>query len=301
MDEEPKPCMAQSLALHEPLAGTAVASTPHWLLIERRGQWGRKILDAPELSDELRDWIVAFPDTVRHQWIRQPQRSDDTLLRAFFVCLEGPAQGAWTIEVAHVDDLQEFDPEELVTDPEGSGWVSWAGPLYVVCTHGKRDQCCAVAGMPVYHALGKEVGERVWQTSHIGGHRFAANVAVFPAGYCYGRLEEGHVEGLVEATAAGEVYELEYLRGLMSLPKAAQAAEIIARECLGDLSFAGLTCIDVIEEEAGIKVVFAGEEGVEHTAVVRAVETGDKLSFSCGDEILRPVIRYEISFQDGVL
>jgi len=299
MDEEAKPCMAQSLALDEPLAGTAVSSTPHWLLIERRGQWGLKVLDAPGLSESLHRWIDSFPDPVRPQWIRQPQRSEDTLLRAFFVCLEGPAQGVWTTEVEDTDHLQAFQPEELMENPESVGWVPWAGPLYLVCTHGKRDQCCAVAGMPVYHALGKTVGERVWQTSHIGGHRFAANVGVFPSGYCYGRLGEEEVEGLVKATNEGEVFDLEYLRGLMSLSKLAQAAEIATRRELGIHGLASLNCVEVVDEEGGARVVFSGEEEATYVAQVRAVETGDRLSFSCGDEILRPVIRYEVTLLDG--
>jgi hypothetical protein len=49
-------------------------------------------------------------------------------------------------------------------------------PIYLVCTHGRHDACCAVRGRPVAAALAAAYPERTWECSHIGGDRFAANV-----------------------------------------------------------------------------------------------------------------------------
>ncbi len=65
-------------------------------------------------------------------------------------------------------------------------------PLLVVCTHGKRDRCCAKNGRPLYDALRRETESGwVWQSTHVGGDRFAGNVVVFPQGLYYGRVEPG--------------------------------------------------------------------------------------------------------------
>jgi hypothetical protein len=49
----------------------------------------------------------------------------------------------------------------------------------LVCTHGSRDRCCSRFGAPIYRQARRLVGElelentRIWQASHIGGHRMA--------------------------------------------------------------------------------------------------------------------------------
>ncbi|MDP9392751.1 MAG: hypothetical protein M3Q27_00150 [Actinomycetota bacterium] len=48
--------------------------------------------------------------------------------------------------------------------------------------------CCAVSGRPLAAALTAAYGDRVWECTHLGGDRFAGNVAVLPHGYLYGRV-----------------------------------------------------------------------------------------------------------------
>jgi hypothetical protein len=60
---------------------------------------------------------------------------------------------------------------------------------YMVCTHGSRDPCCGLLGVPVYQVLSAEGSRKVLQVSHLGGHRFAPVVGVFPEWKFYGRLK----------------------------------------------------------------------------------------------------------------
>ncbi|HEU5385864.1 MAG TPA: sucrase ferredoxin [Streptosporangiaceae bacterium] len=46
--------------------------------------------------------------------------------------------------------------------------------MALVCTNGKRDRCCAVRGRPVAAAIADATGWDTWESSHLGGHRFAA-------------------------------------------------------------------------------------------------------------------------------
>ena len=46
-------------------------------------------------------------------------------------------------------------------------------PLLLVCTHGRRDACCAQFGRPTAMALARRYGTAVWETTHVGGDRFA--------------------------------------------------------------------------------------------------------------------------------
>ena len=72
--------------------------------------------------------------------------------------------------------------------------------MWLVCTNGKRDACCARDGVPVARALAALRPDEAWECSHLGGHRFAANVALLPEGLCFGRVARRGRPRLVAAS-----------------------------------------------------------------------------------------------------
>ena len=78
----------------------------------------------------------------------------------------------------------------MSTEPPGGGWEHVQESLILVCTNGRHDQCCANLGRPLVRALRDSPwADRVWECSHIGGDRFAANVVVLPDSLYFGRVE----------------------------------------------------------------------------------------------------------------
>jgi len=143
-------------------------------------------------------------------------------------------------------------------------------PLYFVCTNGQRDLCCARYGLPVYKCLRDLVGDRVWQTTHLGGHRFAPNVLALPQGVLYGRVNPNDVGQFVEQVDAGYLSR-PHVRGRSTFPPEAQVAEVLLDE----------EVLELIECNEG-RVVVRTEKG---ECSVR-VELGPPLDIiaSCGDE-----------------
>jgi hypothetical protein len=80
----------------------------------------------------------------------------------------------------------------------------------------------------------------VWECSHVGGDRFAANVVAMPHGLYYGRVTTGSAADLVAAHERGEVLP-DLLRGRTTILPAAQAAMAHARQVLGELRIDALT------------------------------------------------------------
>ena len=107
-----------------------------------------------------------------------------------------------------------------------------AGPLYAVCTHGKRDPCCARRGRPLARALRAARPDETWEIGHIGGHRFAATFLAFPHGLCFGRVPAARGPEIVAALEAGEIV-LEHFRGRAGDPPVVQAADVLVRRRLG--------------------------------------------------------------------
>jgi hypothetical protein len=106
----------------------------------------------------------------------------------------------------------------------------------------------------------------VWETSHLGGDRFAANVLVLPHGFVYGQVpDDGAV--LVDAHARGQV-ALPWLRGRAGTGAPVQAAQHHARAELGLLGVG-----DLVPRE--VRPLPAPAFGVERWAVTLAGPDGD--------------------------
>jgi len=155
---------------------------------------------------------------------------------------------------------------------------------YLVCTNGARDPCCAIRGPAVAHALARELPGRVYECSHLGGHRFAANVLVLPDGLCFGRLDARSAVGLAAELEAGRL-PLDHLRGRTALEPESQAAEILVRRRLG------LKRLDDLRHVEG--TMFELADGRRATARLH----GDVLEarrVSCRDDKVEAATRWEL-------
>ena len=86
-------------------------------------------------------------------------------------------------------------------------------PLVVVCTHGRRDVCCAERGRPLAGRSPPRFPDATWESTHVGGDRFAGNMVVFPHGLYFGRVEPDEGPGIAHAYAEGRIGSLERYRG----------------------------------------------------------------------------------------
>jgi hypothetical protein len=75
-------------------------------------------------------------------------------------------------------------------------------PLLIVCTNGKRDQCCAIEGISLIRSirstLRPDLQDQVWEGTHLGGHRFAPTALYLPGNLTLGRLSSSAAIGLLE-------------------------------------------------------------------------------------------------------
>jgi hypothetical protein len=164
----------------------------------------------------------------------------------------------------------------LVKRVSGCQPQSPPGRKYLVCTNGARDQCCAIRGAAVAAALAAARPGAVYESSHLGGHRFAANLLVLPDGLCFGRLDVRSALAVLDELEAGRL-PLEHFRGRSSLTEEQQAAEIFVRRELG------LHGLDDLSLDEG--TTFALADGRRATARL----SGEHLQprrLSCRDEKL---------------
>lgn len=83
-----------------------------------------------------------------------------------------------------VDGLVEFDRGGTLLEAGAPAVPDW-----LVCCHGSRDACCGKFGPQLVHRIrGDNPQLRVWEVSHLGGHRFAPTAWHLPSWQLFGRL-----------------------------------------------------------------------------------------------------------------
>ena len=166
----------------------------------------------------------------------------------------------------------DADEELLGVDPRDPAGHASADPILLVCTHGRRDACCAQRGWPVVAALTESFPDWSWQCSHVGGDRFAANLVVLPHGLYYGRLTPSLALDVVRRHLDGRV-TTDVLRGRSCFAPAVQAAQHYAREALEVDTINGLSPLGLERQGDGaVAVLLAGDDG-ELSVVVEARES----------------------------
>lgn len=282
------------------MAGSA-ARDSGFLLIEHPGPWGRKALEESRwLTQEVRDGIAARADKaeLRVQLIRRVGASEGRAAPSSFtvyVARTDPgAPGApWLAATTLTDPRQLLDLPlaDLEAGPP-PGWRVEEGPLFLVCTNGRRDVCCAERGRPTAAALATAHPEATWETTHLGGHRFAGAVLVLPAGLAYGRVDAESAPGIAAAAYDGRLVR-SHLRGRTAYDGAVQAAEIALLERLELDVVDALTLVAAEAADGGsTDVTFRSQEG-EHTVRVRAVAE-PPMRQSCADEVEKASISYRV-------
>lgn len=235
-------CAAVSRASGEPLGATA-SRIDNWVLIEYRGAWRRDVLGGSLLSPRLKAHLREQLQTLRPArllFVKQPERRSESGRRVLLAASKPGGERLLGLELEHQDDLHGTDLAGALAG-ETSPFRPAEHPVLVVCTHGKRDRCCARHGRPLYDAL-REAAVEVWQSTHVGGDRFAGNVVALPHGTYHGRVEPGDVPGLLATLAAGRV-DLDRYRGRSAHPFPVQSAERALREAEGLLGLDDLVLL----------------------------------------------------------
>ena len=244
-------CSLASAADDEPMAGTAPTAT-ELLLVETPGPWGRDAVTENRLPEAVREHLAGLSGT-KVLLVRRYGGGDGPGTRVFHARREGGRFAVTSAVLERPEDVVPLDLGEL---------APYDGPLWLVCTNGRRDLCCADVGRAVVAELAREWPEGTWETTHLGGHRFAGTLLALPSGLNLGRLDP---EGAVEACRAVE-------RG-----------EVPLDLCRGR---AGSTPEEQVRE---LHVLGGGSPDVDVVAVPGPVRRQ-----SCGDPKTKPTTRFEV-------
>ena len=144
----------------------------------------------------------------------------------------------------------------------GDGWPAQdLGGLLLVCANGRRDLCCARRGRAVAARCAARRPGRVWESSHLGGHRFAPTALLLPTGQSLARVTPDLAASALDAAASGRLalgLGPWHDRGRLHLDPGAQVADAAVRHATGE------------SDPGALRVAPAGPEAFDVGHVARA-------------------------------
>ncbi len=264
------PCSVLGERLGEDLAASA-PKAGRFLFLEQNGPWtGRNAVTHSDLDEGIARALLVRADEagLKVHLVRRSSRRSALERRSCFLV---------DVERRWVERHELRDPAEVLDLDLRVRGERWEEPLYLVCTHGRRDPCCARRGRPLARALRAVRPDQTWEIGHIGGHRFAATFMAFPHGLVFGRVPAARGPEIVAALERGEIV-LEHLRGRAGASWEVQAADVLVRRRLDLRALDGLV-VDGVEGET---VTLRNGDAVLRATVARRDD--EPRPISCGDE-----------------
>lgn len=209
-----------------------------YVAIECPPPWASYDMESKGIPENLRELSEKiYDDYDRYQTrfllIYNEHLKQENMTRVLFFRKPSGFANAYSKQEFHLADIHDVAPlvkAYVMGEPIDHSPIHQPTQDILICTHGSRDRCCARFGNPIYHQALKIVAERslqnvrIWQASHIGGHRMAPTAITFPDARYYGYLDSSSLTAIL--TQTGDIQSLKTVyRGWGILPWAAQVVE----------------------------------------------------------------------------
>lgn len=286
-----------------------------YVAIECPPPWESSVLESKGIPDNLRSLgkeITSNYDSYQTRFllIHNDQLKQENFTRVLIFRKPSGFATVYDKQEFHLATIQDVAPlvkQYLIGEPVDPVPISPPTRDLLVCTHGSRDRCCSRFGNPIYQQARKLVTDlglehtRIWQASHIGGHRMAPTAIDFPTARYYGYLDADSFRSVL--THSGNIQCMATIyRGWGLLPWAAQVLEkqLMLTHGWNWLNYPIIAKILNHNEDESFNQVeltcqLPGDELQTYRADVVADESGTvQVKGSCANEVLSSITPYRI-------
>ncbi len=251
-----------------------------WFMLQYEAPFGKKAFEESSLTEEVKAHFLKTTSQIAHAKLQLIKQGHGAEPKFLFIadCLTSTLL---KIPFKDYEELLEFDFPTLLKDGNFVKTYGTHEAMVAVCTNGKRDKCCAKFGLELVKDLEPHFKNSVWQTSHIGGHRFAPTFVHLPSGVCYGFAND-NIEKIAEDISNSKI-SLPNVRGRSIYSKQDQAAEYFLMEKRGEF---GLGCFELLKSEQvedGWEISFKNTSGEILKVSLKEEDSGVMGFASCGD------------------
>lgn len=262
-----------------------------WILVELPITWGRDPITEAALPQVVRDALRHASDAIpRSRVVFIRKRVECLGATRVYIVRSAPHAGVTQLDLDSLDEVATVPFLSIANDTIAPA----TRPLVLVCTHGQHDSCCGRRGYPLFDALRQREELEVWQCSHIGGDRFAANAVVLPWGIYYGPVEPRDADALADTIAAEEIFLPSY-RGRCSMSRPVQAAETFIRRETNVLSRDAFELVSREALDHGRHLVhFRDRAGAIHDVTIEQFTSAETAMLTCTAQVPSTVPQFRL-------
>ncbi len=283
MSEKRKSCSELSAESGEQLFGTA-PRVDNWFLLEYNGNWNKDALLSSSLSEDIKECINKFLDSFpnsRLQFIKKDTKDLQNIGFYYAKSTEFEPK-LYKFSLNSYEDIINLDIKNLIETGEIRDSES-DEKIVLVCTHGAYDTCCGKLGVPVYNSIKDNKNISAWNSTHVGAHRFSANLVTLPEGIYYGRVNPENVNSLIGSHLKEEIY-LDCFRGRSCYSQTSQVSDYFLREKIKDLGIYDIEWEYEKDRDVYTSVEFRVEsKGLVYSVNSIVLNDAVKVLPSCGD------------------
>ncbi|MGZ5440388.1 MAG: sucrase ferredoxin [Thermoanaerobaculia bacterium] len=262
-----------------------------WILVELPITWGHDPITEAALPQVVRDALRrASHEIPRCRVVFIRKRVECLGATRVYIVRSAPHTGMTRLDLDTIDEVATIPFISIANDTTAPA----ARPLVLVCTHGQHDSCCGRRGYPLFDALRQRDELEVWQCSHIGGDRFAANAVILPWGIYYGPVEPRDAGALAESIAREEIFLPAY-RGRSSMSRPVQAAETFLRRERNELARDAFELVARETLENGrVQIHLRDRTGAIHDVTIEQFASAETATLTCTAKVATTVPQFRL-------
>jgi len=261
-----------------------------WILVELPITWGRDPITEAALPQTVRAALKrASHEIPRSRVVFIRKRVECLGATRVYIVRSAPHVGVTRLDLDALEDVATVPFVSIANNTTSPA----TRPLVLVCTHGQHDSCCGRRGYPLFDALRQRDDIDLWQCSHIGGDRFAANAVVLPWGIYYGPVEPRDADPLADSLARDEIFLPAY-RGRCSVSKVVQAAETFVRRETNVLARDAFELVSREKLENGWMVRLRESSGTIHDVTIERSDSPEGSMLTCTATTATKAVQFRV-------
>jgi hypothetical protein len=196
-------CSTNSRHNQEQWVGSA-SPAQVWIALSHPKPWGASALASIAIGDQNRKHLTTIFSIYADSRIQIITQNNSSEIVLFFAVAFEHDQRLYRIPLANYDCIRDLNWQDIIDNkPAYQKYIS-PTPIYLICTNDQHDPCCGKWGQALFDQ--SQSTENLWQCSHLGGDRFAANVVSLPAGNYYRQVDSDALKSIIESEKQNTLY-----------------------------------------------------------------------------------------------
>ncbi len=284
-------CSTNSRQNHEQWLGSA-SPAQVWIALSHPKPWGPSALASIDIGDQNRKHLTNIFSLYSDSRIQIITQTNSPEIVLFFAVAFEHDQRLYRIPLTNYDNIRDLSWQDIIDNKPAYQKYLSPTPIYLICTNDQHDPCCGKWGQALFDQASST--ENLWQCSHLGGDRFAANVVSLPAGNYYRQVDEAALQSVITAEKQNTIY-IDQFAGRSCYDRISQVAFHHLLRAYPKTSINDWHLDEKDEKEPlHFTITFQGKNGSKVMISIEQINTGISDFFNCHATTKTEIVYFQL-------